>query len=165
MRIVEGIRARRFESRLRGALAQSTSREAHFHGLAGRLAASSGLCWAGLVSWQAAELTGAIELEASEGAAGPTETALVSWLLRETETREDVIAAAEAELGVEGRFAAIPLRRGDAIEAYLVLGFDHSLSRSVELALRACIGELSAVLLGPDRTALPAVRRPLAAVS
>jgi putative nucleotidyltransferase with HDIG domain len=165
LRVADRLRARRFEKSLRGALAQPLAREAHFHGLVGRLAAVSGLGWAGVVSWRSTDLNGTLELEARNSSAGPSDTALVSWLVRETESRGDLLVADGAELGDSGLYVALPLRRDDPSSSYLVLGFEHALARFVQLALPRCRDELAHTLLDHDLP--PRVSRPrrLAAVS
>jgi HD-GYP domain-containing protein (c-di-GMP phosphodiesterase class II) len=159
------VRARRFEQSLRGALEQPLARDAHFHGLVGRLAAVSGLNWAGVVSWSGDDLNGTLELEARHGESGPTDTALVSWLIRETESRGDLLVAEGAELGDTGLYVALPLRREDPSTAYLVLAFEHAFARFVELALRGCRDELSRALLDPEPPPSVSQPRRLAAVS
>jgi hypothetical protein len=164
LRVVEELRTRRLTEALRRALAHPVSREAHFHGLIGRIAASSRLRWGGLVSWNAAELHGAIELESSEGGAAPAEAAVVSWLIREAEApRNALIVVDGAELGADGVFVAVPLRRGAEIAAYVTLGFDRVAGRHVRHALEACRTDLAAALLGDETAAMPVWR--LAAVS
>jgi HD-GYP domain-containing protein (c-di-GMP phosphodiesterase class II) len=146
---LELLASRRFERGLRRALAEPVAREAQFHGLVGRLSAGSGLRWAGLLAWNSAALEAELELQAREGIEGPTETALVSWLIRETETRAPLIAVDGAELGRNGTYVALPLRHADAVAAYLVFGFQRTLAPPIELALRRCREDLERVFGRP----------------
>jgi putative nucleotidyltransferase with HDIG domain len=142
---VEEVRARSFERSIREGLARAGSHEAHFYRLVGRLCGSSGLRWAALVRRPDGDMSTQVVLEAHEGMDGPGETALASWLLRETESREAVLVADGGELGCAARVcAALPLRDGDEVHGYLVLAFERVLSRSVERALRGCRDDVSA---------------------
>ena len=98
------------------------------------------------------------------GAPSFRETALASWLLRETESREPVLVADGGELGCAARVcAALPLRDGDEVHGYLVLAFERALSRSVERALRGCRDDVAGAFRPADKVvSLPV---PLAAVS
>jgi hypothetical protein len=162
-RAVEEIRTQRLVKALQRALARSTSSEAHFHALTARIAGTSSLRWAGLVAWSAADLSGALELESSEGGTAPGAGALISWLIREADAGNDIIMGEGSELGSEGVYVALPLRRGGEVGAYLALAFSHVASRHVRRALLACHDELGAALAAPESR--PADLPRLAAVS
>jgi HD-GYP domain-containing protein (c-di-GMP phosphodiesterase class II) len=119
-----------------------------FHGICGRLAAEGPLQWAGLVHWSRPELTGAVDLEWGSDHARPTDAALLSWLLRETDTGDDFLRVEGSELGVSGEIAALTLRHGRAQTTVLVLSFVTSVPAHIEQALRAVRPALEASLQG-----------------
>jgi hypothetical protein len=162
-RAVEAVRTQRLVGALHRALARPTSPEAHFHALTARIAGTSGLRWAGLVGWSAADLSGKLELESCEGGTAPGAAALVSWLIREADGRNDILVGEGAELGSEGVYVALPLRRGGEVAAYLALAFSHVASRHVRRALLTCRDDLAAALAPP--ASQPVDLRRLAAVS
>jgi HD-GYP domain-containing protein (c-di-GMP phosphodiesterase class II) len=165
LRALEDVRGRRCGAALRRAVDQRAPREALFHGLVGCLAAGCGVRWAGLVSWRSGDLAGRVELESGDYDAAPTDTALVSWLLRETESRGELLVADGAELGSRGAYAALPLARDDDAAAFLVFGFKRTLSRSTRLGLLEARDAVAAAIADPARPHLASMPRPLAAVS
>lgn len=161
---VELFRAGRLSGALRRALPrESDAAEAVFSDVASKLAYSSPLRWAALVSWNEPELDGGLTAEWGSRAEAPTETALTSWLVRETESAKSLVVAADSELGLPGGWAALPLRRGESITGFFVLAFARALPRHVELALRRCANELADALVEPG--ADPVQRERLTAVS
>ena len=75
--------------------------------------------WVALVKWQEDGLGGEIEVASGEG---PPEIALMSWLVREAESRDDLLVTAAHELGGDGAYVALPLRReNSALTGFLVL--------------------------------------------
>lgn len=160
---VEIFRAGRLARALGSAL-DAHSAETVFSGLVGALAYASPLRWAALVSWRESELDGAIGAEWGDRTDAPSDTALTSWLVRETEAADGLVVASDHELGRAGASAAIPLRRDGSVTGYLVLTFARVLPRHVEIALRSSAPELSAALLDP-RQERPFRKRRLAAVS
>jgi HD-GYP domain-containing protein (c-di-GMP phosphodiesterase class II) len=154
--------------RLAGALRQTLpgrrdAAGAVFNDVASLLAYSSPLRWAALVSWDESELDGALTVEWGSRAEAPTETALTSWLVRETESAKNLVVAADSELGRPGGCAALPLRGGDSISGFFVLAFARAVPRHVELALRRCSRELAEALVEPGSEHLQ--RQRLTAVS
>ncbi|MGH2921005.1 MAG: HD-GYP domain-containing protein [Gaiellaceae bacterium] len=160
---IEIFRAGRL-TRALGSAAHAQTAESVFNSLVGTLGYASPLRWAALVAWRENELDGSISAEWGDRADAPSDTALTSWLVRETEVTEDLVVAADYELGRTGACAAIPLRRGDSIIGYLVLTFARVLPRHVEIALRHSASDLGAALVDPCH-ARPLLRRRLAAVS
>jgi putative nucleotidyltransferase with HDIG domain len=140
---VERLRARRLAARVRAVLAQTGSRKARFSRLSEELADSCSFSWMGLVAWHERESVGSVEI--SCGAAGPSETALTSWLLREAETLDPVIVASPGELGAGDAHLAVPLRREGKIYGHLVLAVRGS-DRWVARGLSSCVIELGAAL-------------------
>lgn len=117
------------------------------------LAGSTRLRWAGVVRW---EEPGAerVEAEWPRPGRGPEPRALVSWLLREADAGDELLAAEAGELGRAGAQLALPL---DA--AFLVLDFAAPPGREVGLALTGARVRLAdAFALDPA----PAVREPVA---
>ncbi len=150
----------RLAGELQRVLRASTAPTEVFNDVASRLAYSCQLRWAGLMSWSAADLSGRVELDWGSPAQRPTETALGSWLIRETEAATELLVAGHAEVG-HGAHVAVPLRRDGLVTGYFVLVFARAVPTHVEVALRRCGEELSS-LAGLDE-ASPAPR--LAAVS
>jgi hypothetical protein len=131
---------------------------ATFSAICGSLAGACPLQWAGLVAWNERDCRGS--LEASFGStAGPGETALTSWLLREAEASDRVIVAGVGELGGGLVHLGVPLRDEHGLHGYLVLAMTGA-DRRLERALGACAGQL-ALRLSPsapaDRPRLEAI--------
>ena len=60
------------------------------------------------------------------------ERALMSWLLREAESHDELLTAHGHELGGDGAYVALPLRReNSALTGFLVVHSPHALQRSV----------------------------------
>jgi hypothetical protein len=74
-----------------------------------------------LVAWQDDGTDGRIEL--TRGSSGVPAAELTSWLLRESESDEELIVDDGAELRRDGASVALPLRReNSALVGFLVLG-------------------------------------------
>jgi HD-GYP domain-containing protein (c-di-GMP phosphodiesterase class II) len=100
--------------------------------------------WVGLVRWEENGLGGSLEL--SDGEA-PSEQALMSWLVRDAESREELMATSAHELGGEGAYVALPLRReNSALVGFLVLRTGRALRRHVQFALAGSLDTLGLAL-------------------
>ena len=101
--------------------------------------------WIGLVKWEEDGLGG--ELELSRGEA-PQETTLMSWLVREAESREEILTAPGHELGgQDGAFVALPLRReNSALVGFVVLRSPRALRRHVHTALSRSLDQIGLAL-------------------
>ena len=100
--------------------------------------------WVALVKWQEDGLGGEIEVASGEG---PPEVALMSWLVREAESRDDLLVAAAHELGGEGAYVALPLRReNSALTGFLVLRSTGALQRHVATALNSSLDAIGLAL-------------------
>jgi hypothetical protein len=141
---LERLRGRRLAVRLRRLLESGEERSVIFSNLASALALSSDLRWAGLVRWDEASITGKIEAQWSSSGGAPAETALTSWLLRDSERASRPLTAAGKELGQEGEYVAVPLRRDGQLAGYLVAGVVPRVPRPLAHALAECGAELSA---------------------
>ena len=135
-----------------------------FDRLVARLVEASDLRWAALVRWGDGDVTPGLERLWNGGPHVPTESALTSWLIREAETRAELISASGSELGCPGAYAAVPLRRDGAPAGFLALGFGRISPPHVRLGLVQAAPRLAEALLeaGPARNA---ERRRLAVAS
>lgn len=131
-----------------------------FEALADRLAAATGADWIALVRWQEDGLGGEVELARGEG---PFERVLMSWLVREAESRDDLLTGPAHELGGEGAYVALPLRReNSALTGFVVLRTPRALRRHVGAALAGSLDALGLALApGP----VPAREEPAAATA
>jgi hypothetical protein len=163
-RLRQRARARRLTASIRATLAQLPSRQPLFHAVVEQIADTAPLAWAGLVSWRESELAGRTELVWPDRESGPPEDSLTSWLIREAEAREDVLAADDVELGREGAHVAVPLRREGVVLGFLVLRFHGGLPRHVELALRASLDDVTPTLTEGGGGRSDVVDRPAVAV-
>jgi HD-GYP domain-containing protein (c-di-GMP phosphodiesterase class II) len=163
-RLRQRSRARRLAASIKGKLDHLPATQPLFHAVVEAIADSAALGWAGLVSWSESELAGRTELAWPDRDSGPPEEALTSWLIREAEAREDVLAAEGVDLGREGAHVAVPLRHEGVVLGFLVLAFNGGFPRHVELALRDCLGEVTPALTGPGRAQPDFVERPAVAV-
>ena len=115
-----GARGRRARSRLRGARAPATRDGAERLGRR----SSSG------------RRTASAARSSSRAARGRPRSALMSWLVREAESRDDLLVTAAHELGGDGVYVALPLRReNSALTGFLVLHSPSALQRHVATAL------------------------------
>jgi HD-GYP domain-containing protein (c-di-GMP phosphodiesterase class II)/diacylglycerol kinase len=156
-------RAHRLATSIRAALTELPARQPHFYAVVEQIAATADLHWAALVSWREAELRGSTELAWPSVSDGPSEDALTSWLIREAEAREDILAAEGVDLGREGAHVAVPLRQDAVVLGFLVLGFRRGFPRHVELALRACVENVTPMITQASRSS-DVVDHPAAAV-
>jgi HD-GYP domain-containing protein (c-di-GMP phosphodiesterase class II) len=142
-------------NRLRRAIASaldSDQRDVVFESLSRVLDSATRCNWTALVSWQEDGLSGEIELSQGDG---PNEHALMSWLVREAESRDEILIAPSVELGADGAYAALPLRReNSALAGFFVL-------RAPRLLPRHARGALASSL---DSIGLALAERPAAAV-
>jgi hypothetical protein len=114
-------RARRLGRALEAALERPLNRTALFFALADAFQSAWPLEYSLLVAWQEDRTDGAIEL--ARGSSGVPAAELTSWLLRESESDEELIVDDGAELGRDGFSVALPLRReNSALLGFLVLG-------------------------------------------
>jgi putative nucleotidyltransferase with HDIG domain len=160
LRSVRLFRVRRLSRSLVRVLAGCADRNAAFDGVTALLARASDLTWSALVSWQEDRLGGSIEREWGSGA--PSETALMSWLVREAESGEELLRASADELRGDGALVALPLHRDNsALVGFLVLAAPRQLRGHVEHALRSLVDQLGLALaerpIDPGRTTTEAV--------
>jgi HD-GYP domain-containing protein (c-di-GMP phosphodiesterase class II) len=141
-------RANRLARSLGSALAAG-DRVRVFEGLNRVLEAATRGEWVALVSWQEDGLGGEVELSRGEG---PPERLLMSWLVREAESREELLTAAGHELGSDGAYVALPLRReNSALAGFLVLRTPRALQRHVASALSGSLDAVGLALVpGPE---------------
>ena len=144
----------RFRSnRLARALASAlgaSDRQRVFDALGQVLESSTRSEWLALVSWQEDGLGGEIELSRGEG---PNERSLMSWLVREAESRDELLTTAAHEFGGgSGAYVALPLRReNSALTGFLVLRTPRALRRHVGSALSRSLDAVGLALApGPE---------------
>jgi HD-GYP domain-containing protein (c-di-GMP phosphodiesterase class II) len=149
---IEGVRAGRLADAVRAALDAGGEREEVLRHVAGLIAYSSPLSWAGVLDWRASELEGRLATQWGGPDEAPADTALTSWLLRETETTESVVIASAEELGRFGSCLALSLRSGESVSGYALFLFARAIPGHVELALRRSGPELAEQLAacGPE---------------
>jgi HD-GYP domain-containing protein (c-di-GMP phosphodiesterase class II) len=100
--------------------------------------------WAALIEWRDDGLGGTIELAHGEG---PLEHVLMSWLVREAESRDELITTSGHELGSDGGYVALPLRReNSALTGFVVLRTRRALRRYVSDALSASLDAVGLAL-------------------
>ena len=145
LRSVARFRSERLTDSLRRAL-HSFDRGTLFSELVDGLSRAWPVTWAALVDWQEDGLGGTVDR--SRGS-GPSEQALMSWLLREAESGRDVIVTPASELGRDGIEIALPLRREtSALVGFLVLEGPRLPARYVELALLELLDEIGLAFAG-----------------
>ena len=143
LRALARARSERLTDSLRRALAAPT-RPALFDELVDRLDRAWPIGFACLVGWDEDGLGGRIELSRGDG---PSEPALMSWLVREAESGTDVIVAPGPELGRDGIELALPLRRdSSALAGFLVVEGERLPPRHVELALLETLDDIGLAL-------------------
>jgi len=154
------LRANRLARALAAALAAG-ERPRVFEALDELLRETSRSDWVALVSWREDGLGGEIELARG---AGPPEIALMSWLVREAESRDDLLVTPADELGGHGAYIALPLRReNSALTGFLVLHSPAALQRHVETALDSSLDAIG-LALAPRPTEAPPVVTAVASV-
>jgi HD-GYP domain-containing protein (c-di-GMP phosphodiesterase class II) len=139
------LRARRLSARLARALAGDwVEPERAFERVAHDLR-RTGAAWVGLIAWNADGLGGS--LVQSSGGDGPDETALISWLVRHSDTNESVFAAGIFDLGSPAAHLAVPLRRDTAeLAGFLVLASARVPAAHVIQSLRGNLHALGVAL-------------------
>jgi hypothetical protein len=119
-------------------------RDRVFDELSDVLGASARSDWVALVRWREDGLGGQIERSRGEG---PGEQVVMSWLVREAEAREELIAVSAHELGGDGAYVALPLRReNSALTGFVVLHSPRALRRYVAGALGGSIDAIGLAL-------------------
>ncbi len=137
------LRANRLARALATALA-ADERTLVFEELARVLETATGGDWVALVGWREDGLGGSVELSRGEER---HERALMSWLLREAESHDEVLTAHGHELGGDGAYVALPLRReNSALTGFLVVHSPHALQRSVRAALAGSLDAIGLAL-------------------
>jgi len=147
--VILHLRARFLAGRLRRAVATALApdeREVAFERLGDVLESSAGAEWIALVKWEEDGLSGSLEL--SRGEAAPQEMTLMSWLVREAESRSELLTAPGHELGgQDGAFVALPLRReNSALVGFVVLRAPRALRRHVRAALTRSLDQIGLAL-------------------
>ncbi|HEY6150727.1 MAG TPA: HD domain-containing phosphohydrolase, partial [Gaiellaceae bacterium] len=141
-------------NRLRRAIASaldSDRRDVVFEGLSRVLDSATRCDWTALVSWQEDGLSGEIELSRGNG---PNEHALMSWLVREAESRDEILIAPHVELDAAGAYAALPLRReNSALAGFFVLRAPRLLPRHARGALASSLDSIGLALAERPATA------------
>jgi HD-GYP domain-containing protein (c-di-GMP phosphodiesterase class II) len=147
------LRANRLARALASALAAG-ERQRVFEALDHLLQETSRSDWVALVQWQEDGLGGEIELSRGQG---PPEITLMSWLVREAESRDDLLVTPANELGGDGAYIALPLRReNSALTGFLVLHSPSALQRHVATALNSSLDAIG-LALAPRPTEAPPV--------
>jgi HD-GYP domain-containing protein (c-di-GMP phosphodiesterase class II) len=128
-----------------GTVLAAGDREAVFPRLAELLHGAARADWVGLVDWEEDGLGGALARSVGEG---PQERALMSWLVREAESREELLTTSAQELGgPAGVYMALPLRReNSALVGFLALRAPRVLPRPVRTAFGSALDELGVAL-------------------
>jgi HD-GYP domain-containing protein (c-di-GMP phosphodiesterase class II) len=137
-------RARRLGRSLAAVLAGDDG-QAVFARLADVLRQATHAEWIGLVRWEEDGLGGSLELSRGEP---PHDRALMSWLVREGESQQQLLAVAGQELGdEEGAYVALPLRReNSSLVGFVVLRTPRALRRHVRTALGESLDALGLAL-------------------
>jgi hypothetical protein len=139
------LRARRLGRRIDAALERSGDRSALFFALTEAFEHAWAQAYTTLVAWHDHGTDGTIEL--AHGASGVPDAELTSWLLREAESRDDVIVDDGTELGRTGASLALPLRRENSeLVGFLVLGSDGRLPRHLVAACHSCVDRIGLAL-------------------
>ncbi|HEY6835551.1 MAG TPA: hypothetical protein VI142_03690, partial [Gaiellaceae bacterium] len=163
MRATIRLRATRLRSSIAAALAAG-SRADVFDRLASVLEHSVDCRWVGLVAWEEGAVDGALERSRGDG---PAVHALMSWLVREAESREELPAAPAHELAwpEDGVFVALPLRReNSALVGFVVLLVPRVLPRHARSALTGSLDAIGLALAERPVTVAEAPERRLAAL-
>jgi hypothetical protein len=153
LRAFRGREAARVTQRLEAVLAASGSADSAFSAVTAELQKSCGVQWAGLVSWSERACTGDLRREWNGGAEAPTQTALMSWLLREYEAPGSFARAQGSELGRADEHAALRLGRNGVLEGFLVLAVPGGLPVQISDALAVNAPGLAERLLAPETEA------------
>jgi hypothetical protein len=145
------LRANRLRRAVAAAL-DADERDLVFDQLTRVLESATGSDWSALVSWREDGLSGAIETSRGEG---PNEHALTSWLVREAESRDEILIASTEDLDGSA-YAALPLRReNSALAGFLVLRSRSHLPRHVRAALGSSLDAIGLALAERPAIAQP----------
>jgi HD-GYP domain-containing protein (c-di-GMP phosphodiesterase class II) len=134
-------RANRLRHALDRALGQSHDRAALFFALTEAFESEWSQEYALLVGWHEDGTDGTVEL--AHGSSGIPTSELLSWLLREAESGDDLIVDDGSELGRSGVSIALSLRRENStLVGFLVLGGSGNAPAHVFAAARAQLDRL-----------------------
>jgi HD-GYP domain-containing protein (c-di-GMP phosphodiesterase class II) len=126
-------------------------RERVFDKLSQALETATGSDWVALVSWEEEGLGGSIDFSRGDER---HERALLSWLAREVESREELLLAPGHEFGGEDAYVALPLRReNSALTGFLVLRTPRLPQRFVQAALSRSLDGIGLALAGGPEAA------------
>jgi putative nucleotidyltransferase with HDIG domain len=115
-----------------------------------RFVSEGPLTWAAYVSWSDRSLDARIEREWRTATPPPTIESVTSWLIRELESRDDVLVADGADLGRSGQLLAVVLRRGGAPVGSVLLGFSRAPAGHVHRALAGARDSLTTLFVDAD---------------
>ncbi len=150
------VRSHRLSRLLIKAADTSRAPEEVFRLVAQRLVEESTLFWAGILPASPSVPSGAIILESKHDAGDPDAGLVASWLSRETHGGSDWLTLEGREVGSRGHFVAAALDEGEREERrYLLLAFDSTPPRYVEIALRATHRRLAEGLTRPIEALRP----------
>jgi HD-GYP domain-containing protein (c-di-GMP phosphodiesterase class II) len=141
-------RSARLRSKISAALGAG-SREQVFERLTDVFGHAARSDWTALVAWEEDGLGGELERSYGDGPSGPSERGLMSWLVREAESREAILSASAHELGWDtgGVYVALPLRReNSALVGFVVLRTPRLLARDVRAALAGSLDAIGLAL-------------------
>jgi HD-GYP domain-containing protein (c-di-GMP phosphodiesterase class II) len=130
----EQVRAQRLAGRLRDELGAHAPGDRAFATIVTTLESQCDLRWLALYSWSETECRGTVELEWSGEFEAPSDAALGSWLLRETET-SGALASSGADLGRPEAHLAVPLRPEGTLAGYLIVAARGGIPYRVEQSL------------------------------
>jgi putative nucleotidyltransferase with HDIG domain len=139
--------------RLEAVLARAGNADSVFSAVTAELRSSCSVQWAGLVSWSERDCTGELRQEWTGGAEAPSQTTLMSWLLREYEAPGGFARAEGRELGRADEHAALRLGRNGVLEGFLVLAVPGGLPVQISDALAVNAAGLAERLLAPETEA------------
>jgi HD-GYP domain-containing protein (c-di-GMP phosphodiesterase class II) len=152
------LRAARLHRRLDEALAAHAEGDVLFNGIVDVFQHDWPLQFAQVVSWREDGVGGAVEFR--RGAPAVPNAELMSWLLRESESRRDVIVDDRNELGSDAEAIALPLRlENSALVGFLVLGGTRRPPAHVVATARRILDELGLALAEAMRPNVPSVPR------
>jgi hypothetical protein len=117
---LHALRSRRLSAALHRALGEDWSETDEVFDRVAHSLDRAGASWVGLVSWNDDGLGGRVVR--SWGVEAPEGDALVSWLVRHSDSAEGVFAAGLFDVGSSAAHLAVPLRRENAqLAGFLVL--------------------------------------------
>jgi hypothetical protein len=139
--------------RLEAVLSGGGNADSVFSAVAAELQKRCSVRWAGLVSWSERACTGDLRQEWTGGAEAPSETTLMSWLLREYEAPGSFARAQGGELGRADEHVALRLGRNGVLEGFLVLALPGGLPVQISDALTVNAAGLAERLLATETEA------------